>query len=342
MSAISATNTMARAAARRLTVSSSLGGRYMYSGVACSGPTLQGGSTGNFDFCIGTVHKCTFPGCCICSTNHRFYSSTARVLQSTEMTASMNKHFPSAVTNADLVSTVSETLEAKHGFKKSDTLVATSLCADEVNRVLEKDFSDKYDLDNFNMGGLAGFPFGGVTAFGAMASHIPDGGSTLVVFGPHVGVDSNGKVGTVERHGRASSGACCGSAVAAFGYVTGVHSGDVTKYAPPQDATDAQQNFVGNMLLPYAAKLADAGDDSMATLPYALYSAQKEMMDGIVQAGASNVAGSGKIGVLGGIQINTPAGGSDYFLPLSLVVFDNNGAMVEDLSAEINCGTASL
>jgi hypothetical protein len=33
------------------------------------------------------------------------------------------------------------------------------------NAQLEKDFSKHY-TDNFNMGGLAGFPFGGVTSFG--------------------------------------------------------------------------------------------------------------------------------------------------------------------------------
>ena len=58
------------------------------------------------------------------------------------------------------------------------------------------------------MGGLAGFPFGGVTGFGAMAHHIPDNGSCLVVYGPHVGIDSRGIVGTVERRGRKHGGAC--------------------------------------------------------------------------------------------------------------------------------------
>ena len=56
-----------------------------------------------------------------------------------------------------------------------DTLYATSLCSDEVNRPLEETFYGVYG-EHFNMGGLAGFPFAGVTGFGAMASHVPDGG----------------------------------------------------------------------------------------------------------------------------------------------------------------------
>lgn len=252
----------------------------------------------------------------------------------TPMMKSIETSFPSAVKNNELVNMVQSALD-KYDYGK-DSLVATSLCADEVNRVLEKDFSKVYDY-NFHMGGLAGFPFGGVTSFGAMASHIPDGGSCLVVFGPHVGVDSSGKVGTVERRGRANGGACCGSAVAASGYVAAVHNGAASKYGPPEEPTDAQQNFVGTMLLPYAAHL-EGSNDKMTDLPFALYDAQKKMMDTIVQAGAGNVAGSGKVSVLGGIQINTPAGKSDYFLPLSFEVYDNKGAKIEDLSTDVNCG----
>lgn len=180
------------------------------------------------------------------------------------------------------------------------------------------------------MGGLAGFPFGGVTSFGAMASHIPDGGSCLVVFGPHVGVDSTGAVGTVERRGRANGGSCCGSAIAALGYVTSVSSGDAEKAGPPTAPTDAQQSFVGNMLLPYADRLEKA-NDKMVELPYALYDAEKTMMMDIIKAGCGNVAGEGKIAVLGGIQVNTPSGTSDYFKPMSFELYDNSGKLLEDL-----------
>ena len=170
-----------------------------------------------------------------------------------------------------------------------------------------------------------------------MASHIPDGGSCLVVFGPHVGVDSTGKVGTVERRGRANGGACCGSAVAASGYVSGVHTGQASKYGPPETAIDAQQNFVGTMLLPYAAHLEKAADKKMVDLPYALYDAQKKMVDEIVTTGAGSVA-DGKVAVLGGVQVNTPEGESDYFLPLSFEVYNNSGELVEDMSDAIDCG----
>jgi hypothetical protein len=235
--------------------------------------------------------------------------------------------YPKAVTNADLVSKVSTTL-SKHGYG-STTLVATSLCCDEINRVLEKDFSAVYG-DNFSMGGLAGFPFGGVTSFGAFAHHIPDGGDCLVVFGPHVGIDADGTVGKVNRRGMAKSGACCGSACAAAGHVACALKGEVAPQEISTNVVDAQQTFVNNLLLPYGERL-DKADDTMAELPLALFDAQKKIMDQIIANGCQEVGGSGKIALLGGVQINTPEGESDYFLPLSFEIRTNKNEKIADL-----------
>ena len=234
--------------------------------------------------------------------------------------------FPGALTNQELISMIGSTL-SKYGYNPDNTLVACSLCCDEVNRPLESDLSSVY-TQNFNMGGLAGFPFGGAVAFGAMAAHIPDGGSTLMVYGPHVGVDTTGAVGTVERRGRANGGSCCGSAVAASGYVAGVLKGG-EKATMPDDVIDVQQYFVGKALLPYADQLEKA-DDKMVELPYALYGAQSDMVKSIVTNGAAAV-GDGNIAVLGGIQINTPPGYSDYYMPLSFDLYNNKGEVVKAL-----------
>lgn len=235
--------------------------------------------------------------------------------------------FPGAITNDTLVKSIKVSLE-DYGFGDS-SLVATSLCCDEVNRTLEKDLAGLYG-HYFAMGGLAGVPFGGVTAFGAMAAHIPDNGSCLVVYGPHVGVDADGKVGTVDRRGRANGGSCCGSAIAAAAYVKGVVECGKKPLCPPTDAFDAQQFFVGNMLLPFGKRLQVAAEP-MAELPYALYDAQTELIQRIVAKGCGKVAGDGKIALLGGIQINTPKGMPDYFLPLRFDVIDNRGELVEKI-----------
>jgi len=184
----------------------------------------------------------------------------------------------------------------------------------------------------FNMGGLAGFPFGGVTGFAAMAKHIPDGGSCLVVYGPHVGVDVNGNVGTVNRRGKEKGGTCCGSAVAASSYVSGVYKGEIQEAKAPTLNIDAQQLYVGSVLLPYAERLAKAAD-SMIELPYAMFEPVDDLTQKIVEKAAYKV-NNGKIALLGGIQINTPDGVSDFFLPLRFEVRDKDNKVVDNLLFE--------
>lgn len=235
--------------------------------------------------------------------------------------------YPKALTNDDLVNKVTSVL-TKYGFGEK-TLLATSLCCDEVNRQLERDFSKSYG-QHFSMGGLAGFAFGGVTSFGAMAHHIPNGGDCLVVYGPHVGVDGDGKVGKVNRRGRKTSGTCCGSGVAAAGYVDAVTKGQRDAAPPCTSPLDAQQTFVGNMLLPFGKRLENA-PDKMVELPLALFDAQHALMQQIVAAGCGEVGGDGKIALLGGVQINTPDGTPDYFLPLCFELRDNQGRLIQYL-----------
>jgi len=246
------------------------------------------------------------------------------------------KVFPKAMPNSELVSKVATKL-APAGFAANNTLLATSLCCDELSRPLERDFSKEYG-QNFSMGGLAGFPWGGVTSFGAMAAHIPDGGHCLLCYGPHVGVDSTGCVGTAERVGRAHRGACCGSANAACGHVLGVLKSGTTPSATldasdPSAVVDAQQAMVGNMLLPHADRLAAKaeGEEQQVELPYALLDAQTEMIESIVSKAAGAVA-DGKIAVLGGVQINTPPDMEDYFWTKHLDLYNNSGEKIDEIS----------
>lgn len=236
--------------------------------------------------------------------------------------------FPGANTNSDFVHEICGVLE-NEGYDIDTTLLATSFCVDELNRTLEIELATKFNLF-FNMGGLAGFPFGGVTGFGAMAAHIPVGGSCVIVHGSHVGIDSMGRLGTVERRGRSNGGDCCGSGVAASKYVSSVYKGEMEEASMPKDAIDSQQYFVGKMLLPYAEKL-EKSEDKMLELPKALYAAQTDLMKKVIDKAASGVQGEGTIVLVGGIQINTPPEYTDYFVPMDFNIYDNKGNLLKTL-----------
>ena len=250
----------------------------------------------------------------------------------------VHKVFPHAVSNEDLIAKMTQSLDA-YGFAADNTLVATSLCCDEVNRPLEKDLRHAFGgKGNFNMGGLSGFPFGGVTSFGAMAHHIPQGGSCLVVFGPHVGIDQDGHVGVVNRRGRSAPGACCGSACAALHHFQSGHG----KPAPEAfaDPADYQQAMVVQLLEPYAKSLTKMVDPTKH-LPYCLFEAMQNVMEQIV-AGACQEVHGGKIALLGGIQINTPSHMSDFFLPLTFDVRTNQNVKIADLRRFPTTATSSI
>jgi hypothetical protein len=90
-------------------------------------------------------------------------------------------------------------------FASYSTLFAQSICPDEINhkegnvpRLLIHNFMDKV----FHMGGLAGLPFTGRTGFNAFSHHIPDDGNLFVLYGPHVGISRDGKVGESLLHSK--------------------------------------------------------------------------------------------------------------------------------------------
>ena len=250
-------------------------------------------------------------------------------MENADVIAKTQTSYPGSLRSMDLVRKIHATL-LRHGFTMESTLLATSFCSDEVNRDLEVQLSSYFGA-NFSMGGLAGFPFGGVTSFGAMASHIPDGGNCLIVYATHVGIDALGNVGKVNRVGMADSNACCGSAIAAHEYVKKVMTNEAE--APPSAVSsplDAQQTWVGSMLMRHGSRLEHASD-SNAELPLALFDSQDEFMKKVVKAGCTRVPDPGRIALLGGIQINTPPGTPDFFLPRIFEIRNNKGELQDNL-----------
>jgi hypothetical protein len=239
-------------------------------------------------------------------------------------------NFPGAITNQDIVSRVSTILAGK-GYTPANTLLATSLCCDELARQLEDDFTGVYG-NNFNLGGLSGFPFAGNTGFGAMAAHIPDDGYCLLVHGPHVGITEDGQVGKVERSGIALVDKCCGSAIAASNYLQGITDGGAVVTTRIQSFTDFQQGAVQELILPWGKRLKDA-ENRMVELPAALYESQDLLVRDIVKAGSLGIKKG--LALLGGIQINTGPKTPDYFVPMRFDYMNYRGEVMADLLPEL-------
>jgi hypothetical protein len=241
--------------------------------------------------------------------------------------------YPGIITAHQLARALDVILRPK-GFEKETTLLTTSFCCDEVCRDLEDELRRAYG-QNFSLGGIAGFPFGGAMAFGAMARHIPTDGQVIIVYGPHVGIDYDGVVGKVNRRGHSGSGSCCNSAKASMAYVKAVKDGAQIHAPDPSDPINAQQVFVGSALMPHADRLLGA-DNPEIELPYAVFDCQKALLKRIMDKCCPKdfVKGT-KIALLGGIQINTPEGTPEYFLPKAFSLLNSDGELQEDLIHEL-------
>ncbi|MEX0904619.1 MAG: hypothetical protein WD604_11040 [Balneolaceae bacterium] len=99
----------------------------------------------------------------------------------------------------------------EYGFDKEKTILGTSVCSDEIVRTATN-FRDWLGIKNpFQLGGLGGFPFTGVTGFSAFASHIPDKGFAIIQYGPHIGFSKKDEIGLVTRPGQSLESTCCGA-----------------------------------------------------------------------------------------------------------------------------------
>jgi len=256
---------------------------------------------------------------------HSSATSVIKVISNAKST------FPNVITSVQLARSVQEILKP-NGFSPPDTLLATSFCCDEVCRDLEDELRGVFG-QNFHLGGIAGFPFGGNAAFGAMSHHIPTRGNLVICFGPHVGIDFDGVVGKVNRRGHSGSGTCCNTAIGSLAYVKAVSKGKNEIRSPAlSDPTDAQQVFVDEMLLEHTDRLLQAKDE-MVELPHAIFDCQEKLLKKIMDKCCPHDVPEGtKIALLGGIQVNTPLGTPEYFLPKVFHLMDSNGVVEKDLT----------
>jgi hypothetical protein len=238
------------------------------------------------------------------------------------------RHFPGIITSHQLARSL-DVILSKQGFEKEKTLLGTSLCCDEVCRDMEDELKEVYG-QNFSFGGIAGFPFGGCTAFGAMCHHIPLDGSCVIVYGSHVGIDFDGVIGKVNRKGHHGSGACCNTAVASLAYIKAVKEG-ITIHSPdPSDPIDAQQVFVDSAMLKHSDRLFNAENENIE-LPHAINDCQTDLLKRIMDKCIKDIPDGTKVAIIGGVQVNTPEGTPDYFLPKRFDLCNSNGELVEDL-----------
>jgi len=281
--------------------------------------------------------------------------------------SAMNRYFPGARSTAAVELATFEAL-SKRGFTKDNTLFASSVCPDEVN-FAESEITERLKKrwgEMFALGGLSGLPFVGPAGFTAYAHHAPERGKLFILFGPHVGVDDGGKIGSLQRPNQRGVSKACGATIGSLKRVdaqyfaakegaaatasagggvvikpaSGMEEGDlVVDAAMMSPATNAQLQLLTNELAarmppPTPADEKGLSSERVARATYEMYDIIREyFVEELIASSEGFWDDADELAVLGGIMINRAKGG-DRFMPLLFQTRTKQLGSTQDLYPE--------
>ncbi len=215
----------------------------------------------------------------------------------------VREHYPDALDTRDTSIKYLGLLQNGHNIDVSKTLLATSLCSDDMNIPSTSFF--RVLLGPFFLGGLGGLPFGGITGMTAFAHHIPDNGSAFIFYGPHIGITLDGHLGKMYRPRQEESGFCCGALMLALSRFQN------PDFKPELVEEDYQQTMLEKVLFPYKEEILAAKNPEQ-TITEKAFIRIEEMLYKYLRATKEEFKVD-RITLLGGIIINTDYGVDDYF-----------------------------
>jgi len=260
----------------------------------------------------------------------------------------LKEYFPGSIPSTTVFLRAQSTLR-KRQYYPYNTLIATSLPTDEivntptsiVNQIRSK-FSEVKDGGVYNLGGLGGIPFAGMTGVSDMLSHAQKDGRVLIIFGPNVGISKDGKVGLVERIGRSELGAneTNGAIVKAYKEIISGKGGS------SGSDFDLEMDYLVKLIeqMPLKEYSAKGGDDyAIAQITKNLYITIEKLIEKQVSAAISKNGNFWdsvtEVTLMGGIIVNRghgsgTEGGDDFFKPMMMKTITKGGAEA-DLYPEV-------
>ncbi|MCC5913936.1 MAG: hypothetical protein JJU46_06135 [Balneolaceae bacterium] len=226
-------------------------------------------------------------------------------MNNSELEKLIRSYYPEAKDGKEITRECMDKLLSENGFVPEKTILGTSVCSDEIVRTATN-FRDYLSSETpFSLGGLAGFPFTGVTGFHAFAGHIPDDGFAVIQYGPHIGISASGHIGSVMRIGQHLETTCCGALKASVGAIRDGSAG-------------SRDNDLDYQQWKLEEQLSERKDDIMnheEPLKLAtdlMFEKINHRIKKLLEKSASAFKGN-KVALVGGIIINTDHGHPDWF-----------------------------
>lgn len=230
----------------------------------------------------------------------------------TEFGRGLRRYYPDAITNLEYQQRIYSKLKFEHGLDIDKMLLTTSICADDViithaDELDSRRFKWKRDyLGPFSMGGLAGLPYSGITGLTAAAHHVPEtGGSMLIAYGPHVGINDAGELGRLLRPEQEKETSACGALLIALNQLQKNPKG----FGEFRE-DDLEQSALERRLLPYREQIL-AAPNPLKAITDATYDIIHSLMLRYVSECREQFYCE-FVALVGGVLINTSQSEEDY------------------------------
>ena len=233
--------------------------------------------------------------------------------------------FPGAQTGQDVLLKCLKTLDC-HGFNKDNTLVALSVCPDEINHKVGDitDLLHSHFGCEFHLGGLGGIPFTGKTGFSAFSNHVREkDGNCFVLMAPHIGLSNAKHLGMYTTDANKERSAC-GAAIGALQYCLS----DKETPGLDDEADDYQMEYIIQQISQCQDEivLPDSDNAIQATLAHKMWKIGKNKLDHIVNTDFGGPRS--KLVVMTGVMINMPIPHRDLFQPLTFELYLKDGTVL--------------
>lgn len=217
----------------------------------------------------------------------------------------IKSYYPNALEGDAYTTRCVTKLKQEFGFEFDKTILATSVCSDEVIETATNFREYVLMEEPFNLGGLAGFPFTGITGFNAFAGHIPDEGYAIIFYGPHIGFSESNQAGKIVRRGQAHETSCCGALVGVVNQFSSDNS------AGPDRELDYQQWMLSEKLNDLKSNM-NSSDKPLIETTDLMYKQIRQRIRKLLDKTKDQFKGK-KVALIGGIIINTDSGLPDWF-----------------------------
>ncbi|GLU53549.1 hypothetical protein [Dyadobacter frigoris] len=203
-------------------------------------------------------------------------------------------HYPNAVSSSDFILNIYKSMSG-YGLAPDQILLAHSVCSDDVNNI-EYPAEGREMLGPFNLGGLNGYPFTGITGMAAFAHHVPEEGAAMIFYAPHIGINAEGNTGKILRVGQNHDSTCCGATILALNRLK---NDEIKSGQKPAD--DYQQHTLQEFLFNQKDRVLNS-TDSVRESTDIIYEESGKMIDHMIQS--TDFTGK-YLFVVGAVIVNT-------------------------------------